>query len=187
MLWYACIFFDTHTRTYIHRCTSWMHKLYIFIKTKLPIMYLFERPNGLCTDFVVQLPLYPCCCYVLVFGLPESLRDVLPGKQLGDDVLKQPPKWERQLHLPRGPYPTKAQHTTRHRPLDRSPHSAFMERVEHKLTHQWATERVMMKSAPELVGKTWYRWSVWYSVTIDTHICSYMLMYYTTTRYLIPL
>lgn len=95
-----------------------------------------------------------CRHFISVFGLPGALRDVLPGKQLGDDILKQPPKWEKKLHLPQGPYPTKAKQTTRHRPLDRSPHSAFMERVEHKLTHQWANERGMMKSAPGMTEKT---------------------------------
>jgi len=83
-----------------------------------------------------------------VFGLPTGFRDELPGKQIGDDVLKQPPKWEKDLHLPHSAFPTRSKETTRHRPLYRSPHSAFMERVENKLSQQWQMERT--QTSPSL-------------------------------------
>lgn len=89
-----------------------------------------------------------CLYCITVFGLPVSVRDIAPGKQLGDSVLRQPPKWEKKLHLPHPSYPTRMMNTTRHRPLYRSPHSAFMERVETKLTKVWEEERANVNTAP---------------------------------------
>lgn len=67
---------------------------------------------------------------------------------MGDSVLRQPPKWESKLHLPHFSYPTRQKNTTRHRPLYRSPHSAFMERVENKLSQVWHEERTNINTAP---------------------------------------
>ena len=87
-------------------------------------------------------------CVIIVHGLPASTRDIAPGKQMGDSVLRQPPKWESKLHLPHFSYPTRQKNTTRHRPLYRSPHSAFMERVENKLSQVWHEERTNINTAP---------------------------------------
>lgn len=83
-----------------------------------------------------------------MFGLPGNVRDVAPGPQMGDNVLKQPPKWEKDQHLPHPSFPTRLMNTTRHRPLYRSPHSAFMERVETKLSQVWQEERNNVATAP---------------------------------------
>ena len=83
-----------------------------------------------------------------MFGLPVNVRDVAPGPQMGDYVLRQPPKFEKSSHLPHPSFPTRMMNTTRHRPLYRSPHSAFMERVDTKLSKVWQEERTSMATAP---------------------------------------
>ncbi|XP_067945499.1 putative uncharacterized protein C7orf78 [Watersipora subatra] len=83
-----------------------------------------------------------------VHGLPVNVRDVAPGPQMGDNVLRQPPKFEKSLHLPHPSFPTRMMNTTRHRPLYRSPHSAYLERVETKLSKEWRKERAVIATAP---------------------------------------
>lgn len=77
----------------------------------------------------------------VVHGLPKETLNERHGHQMGDDLLPPQPAWEADLLLPKGQYPVKSQATTRHRPMYRSAHSAFLSRVEERLVAQWEHEK----------------------------------------------
>nr|XP_054767825.1 uncharacterized protein LOC129275075 [Lytechinus pictus] len=77
----------------------------------------------------------------IVYGLPPPLSDRFNGIQIGQDVLKQPPKFEQHLHHPKGKWPSPSGEFSRYRARNRSPTTVLMDNVEDTLTQKWALEK----------------------------------------------
>lgn len=73
-------------------------------------------------------------------GVPQPPTDEYNGDQMGHPLGSQP-RYEPDLLLPRGKWPTIPQEFTRHRPRVRTPHTALMDTIEDRLTKQWAVEK----------------------------------------------
>ncbi|XP_064647765.1 uncharacterized protein LOC135500306 [Lineus longissimus] len=74
-------------------------------------------------------------------ALGVTERDIDPGPDFAPP-LKQPPKWEVELHHPQDPFPNRPRDYTRYRRRNRDVHSAFMDRVDETLTVKWCKEQM---------------------------------------------
>ncbi|XP_071942092.1 putative uncharacterized protein C7orf78 [Antedon mediterranea] len=76
----------------------------------------------------------------IIYGLVQPTSELYMGRQMGRDPLIQGPKWDSQLILPKGSWPTRSAAYSRYRPKNRSPSVALMDRIEESLNSRWSEE-----------------------------------------------
>lgn len=78
--------------------------------------------------------------------LGQAGRDMATGRQMAPPMSAKP-KWDKNLIIEKNQWPQKPAAFTRHRLRNRNQYSAFMERAERNLAHNWSLEKQEFESS----------------------------------------